>query len=121
MAIRALGELNDKSAAAVLTPLLQSKKMFEADYAAAALAALEGKPYVRPQSDAKTRAADLNMLPDKLGLVGQAMPPQRTGQSTSLVELVKAIEPRGWRSRSSDGQDGGGNHHGCRNGRQRPD
>ena len=73
MVMRTLGEMRSKEAVAVLRPLLASKEPFEADYAAAALAAIEGRPHARPQPDAGTRAADLGVLPAGLDFVAQAV------------------------------------------------
>lgn len=47
MAIRTAGEKKLKGLLPRLTELTQSKEMFIADYAAAAVAAIEGKPYTR--------------------------------------------------------------------------
>lgn len=76
MAIRTLGELKDASAAPLLRGLVTSKAPFEADYAQAALAAIEGKAYVRPGTEAKTLANDPWLLPEGCGMVGQIkLPP----------------------------------------------
>jgi len=71
MAIRALGELKARSALPALKGLLKSKTLFEADYAAAAIAAIEGKPYTRPGASAKTLAGDIWRLPANCGIVAQ--------------------------------------------------
>jgi hypothetical protein len=71
MAIKALGELKDKQALPVLQPLLQSKEPFVADYAAESIAAIEGKPYRRPQATDKELASDLALLPGNCAFVGQ--------------------------------------------------
>ena len=71
MAIRTLGELKDQGALKLLQPLLASKDLFVADYAAAAIAAIEGKPYARPGPSVAERAADLGLLPADVGAVGQ--------------------------------------------------
>ncbi|MCY2930241.1 MAG: hypothetical protein NTV86_12240 [Planctomycetota bacterium] len=76
MAIRTLGELKDASAAPVLRGLATSKAPFEADYAQAALAAIEGKAYVRPGTPGKAFAGDPWLLPEGCGVVGQVkLPP----------------------------------------------
>jgi len=76
MAIRTLGEFKKTEALPTLQGLLTSKALFEADYARAAIAAIEGKPYTRPAPSAKTRAKDPLMLPADCGIVGQMTVPQ---------------------------------------------
>ena len=71
MAIRAIGELKARPALGVLKGLLKSKTLFEADYAAAAIAAIEGKAYKRPGPSAKLLAADVLRLPAGCGIAGQ--------------------------------------------------
>jgi len=71
MAIRTLGELKKKGAIATLQPLLKSKTLFEAEYAAAAIAAIEGKKFKRPGLSAKERMKDVYLLPAGCGEVGQ--------------------------------------------------
>jgi hypothetical protein len=93
MAIRALGESKDKKAIDALTPLLASKDMFEADYAAAAIGTIEGKPVVRSQPDAKTRAADINSLPEHLGVVAQGIQLRPAGKVPSVEEALKTLMP----------------------------
>lgn len=74
MAIRTLGELKDPRSLEILKPLLDSKDMFEADYARRAIAMIEGKSFdVPPASDAQ-RAYDLNLLPGQLDMVMQIAP-----------------------------------------------
>ncbi|MDD4889419.1 MAG: hypothetical protein PHU85_05775 [Phycisphaerae bacterium] len=75
MAIRALGELKDAKAVPTLKPLLESKALFEAEYAARAIAAVEGKEY-RPAVDpAKAVREDVWLLPKNCGVVAQATLP----------------------------------------------
>jgi hypothetical protein len=71
MAIRTLGELKDTAALPLLRPMLESKELFVADYAAAAIAGIEGKPYTRPRIMPEQRRGDLGLLPADLGAVGQ--------------------------------------------------
>jgi hypothetical protein len=52
MAIRTIGERQEKSALNILRPLLESKEPFVAEYAGRAIARIEGKPFERPR-DAK--------------------------------------------------------------------
>jgi len=71
MAIRTLGELKDAGALPALRELLDAKALFVAEYARAAIAAIEGKPFQRPRTDVKTRLADAWVLPKDCGAVGQ--------------------------------------------------
>jgi hypothetical protein len=87
MAIRALGERKEKSALDVLRPLLASKEPFVADYAARAVAQIEGKPYDRPRPDDALRQ-DLWLLPATTAAVVQFSP--RPGLA---VSLDKALAP----------------------------
>lgn len=83
MAIRTLGELKRPEALDVLKPLLKSKVMFEADYAARAIASIEGKavPVVAP-SDLSN---DAWLMPRGCGIVGQI------SLSTLVQQDIKAI------------------------------
>ena len=89
MAIRTLGELKARAAMPMLTGLLKSKALFEADYAAAAIAAIGGKPYKRPGVSAKTLAADVWRLPSNCGIVAQSkMPP---GGPVDFAKILKKV------------------------------
>jgi hypothetical protein len=88
MAIRTLGELKDQAALPILRPLLTSKELFVAEYAAAAVAAIEGKSYARPRPTADQRRADLDLLPADLGAVGQL----HLGGATGATSLDQWIE-----------------------------
>lgn len=74
MAIRTLGERKDAGAMALLRPLLESKEMFEADYARAAIAKIEGKDYSTPAATDAQRAADVALLPARLDVIAQMAP-----------------------------------------------
>ena len=89
MAIRTLGELKKRDALASLQPLLKSKTLFEAEYAAAAIAAIEGKEFKRPGLAAKELIKDVYLLPAGCGVVGQAtMPP---GKAVDIAKAIKAM------------------------------
>jgi hypothetical protein len=91
MAIRAIGELKARPALGVLKGLLKPKTLFEADYAAAAIAAIEGKAYKRPGPSAKVLAADVLRLPAGCGIAGQfRMTP---GAPVDVAKLVKGLGP----------------------------
>jgi hypothetical protein len=92
MAIRTLGELGDSQAVAVLRPLLKSPEMFEADYAAAAIARLEHRDYARPMATDDQRVTDAWNMPHNdqgvLQISGCCGPPTRM---ETLVNSVTAI------------------------------
>jgi hypothetical protein len=87
MAIRALGELKAKDAAPALKALADSKEPFVADYAARALAAIDGKPPTRPHPAAlaENLQKDLWLLPKNCGLVAQVAPAFAQGVSVDKV------------------------------------
>jgi hypothetical protein len=62
MAIRTLGEMKAKEAVTALQGLTNSDEPFVADYAKAALAAIDGKSYERPHPDTSD---DAWLMPDK--------------------------------------------------------
>jgi hypothetical protein len=74
MAIRTLGERKEAQASAALQSLLDSKEPFVADYAKAALAAIQGRPAGRAAASAEARMADVWLLPSQVDLVAQATP-----------------------------------------------
>jgi len=85
MAIRTLGELKAKEATAALKGLTSSKDAFVAEYAQAALAAIEGKAYSRPRPTAEALQKDVWLLPQNCGLVAQASPSLGTGMAIDKV------------------------------------
>lgn len=91
MAIRTLGELKKPEALEPLRGLLTSKAMFEADYARAAIAAIEGKPTKRAPLAAKVLSRDPWMLPADCGIVAQMAVPQ--GGGFDFDEAIKAMGP----------------------------
>ena len=89
MAIRTLGQLKCRPALGTLKGLLKSKALFEAEYAAAAIAAIEGKAWKRPGAGAKTLAGDVWRLPANCGIVAQmTMPP---GAPVDIAKLIKNV------------------------------
>jgi hypothetical protein len=58
----------------VLRTLVDSKQLFESDYAKAAIAKIEGKSYSTPVATEAERSADLALLPAKLDAVAQVAP-----------------------------------------------
>ncbi|MDB5332123.1 MAG: hypothetical protein JWP03_3274 [Phycisphaerales bacterium] len=88
MAIRTLGEMKKQEALPALRGLLDSKEMFVADYANAAIARIEGKPVPATGVTDAERATDLSLLPDKLDLVAQMA--LRGGGEFSIEKLIDA-------------------------------
>ena len=93
MAIRTLGELKKREALAILQPLLKSKILFEAEYARAAIAAIEGKEFKRPSLPAKERMKDVWLLPANCGVVGQVTIPP--GKPIDIAKVIKTMGPMG--------------------------
>src|SRR5205085_10551064 len=90
IAIRTLGELKSADAGAALTPLLDSKEMFVADYARRALAAIEGKPAPpRPVVAHDKLESDLWMLPGNVMAVAQVAPHEnRPGDIAKAIDAM---------------------------------
>jgi len=91
MAIRTLGERKDAKALPPLRGLLKSKAAFEAEYARAAMAAIEGKAFKRPAASAKAMEADLWLLPGNCAAVGQYRLP--AGRPIRPGQLAKMLAP----------------------------
>jgi hypothetical protein len=87
MAIRTLGERKEKSGLGVLRPLLDSKEPFVAEYAARAIARIEGKAYDRARPD-EALQKDLWLLPSTTAAVVQFAP--RAGLA---IPLDQALQP----------------------------
>jgi hypothetical protein len=77
MAIRTLGELKQREALPALEKLLKSREPFVAEYAQAAIASIEGKPYERRRPTQAERDEDLYLLPKECQFVLQAGADQR--------------------------------------------
>lgn len=96
MAIRTLGDLKDAKALPALKVLSSSNEPFVADYAAAAIAKIEGKPAPTRPRDAKGMAGDLELLPSTCAIVlqiqpraGLAPPIETAAEKTELPESAK--------------------------------
>jgi hypothetical protein len=72
MAMRTLGELRHRDAIGPLRKLLKSESPFVADFAAQAIARIEGKPVIRRRPTRAELDEDLWILPAKCAAVGQA-------------------------------------------------
>lgn len=88
MAIRMLAQMNTKKSEtlAILKPLLDSKDMFIADEARAAIAKVAGKEAPEAEITAAQRAADVGMLPAQIDLAAQLIP-RGTG-SFSVTQMM---------------------------------
>jgi hypothetical protein len=104
MAIRTLGELGKPEGAAALQPLLASKELFVAEYARAAIDAIEGgRPAVR-RAAAPPVLDDVWLLPAQCRTVGQLVP--RGGSESGPIgfaELMAAVRT----GQGDDGDDDG--------------
>jgi hypothetical protein len=92
MAIRTLGELGKPEAIPTLKPLLESKELFVAEYARAAIDAIERK---RPTGNAPRAVAasvleDVWMLPAECRAVAQLAP--RRGSPIGFAEFMAAVQ-----------------------------
>jgi hypothetical protein len=85
MAIRTAGEKKMRAVLPRLIELQQSKSMFVADYASAAAAAIEGKPYARPHADC---SGDAWLLPAGIRMVLH-IEPTSSSQGTTNEDLQK--------------------------------
>ncbi|MFP4056349.1 MAG: HEAT repeat domain-containing protein [Candidatus Brocadiia bacterium] len=96
MAIRALGEMGKPEALPLLRRLAGAEAPFAADYARRAIAAVEGKPYERPQPEAAAAWSDVCVLPRGCGVVAQfAMPPGGPGDFEKALQGVAPMVPGG--------------------------
>jgi hypothetical protein len=104
MAIRTLGELGKPEAVPALRPLLQSKELFVAEYAQAAIDRIEGKPASASTSRAVAPrvADDVWMLPAECKTVGQLVP--RRGTPIGIAEFLTAVKGAQPGSRESDAE-----------------
>lgn len=91
MAIRTLGDLEAAPALPVLQKLLDSDAMFEADYAARAIAAINGKPLPSRGIDQAVLDADLAILPAETGLAVQARFP--AGKRLDFDAIMAGMGP----------------------------
>jgi hypothetical protein len=86
MAIRTLGERKEKSALPTLKALIDSKDLFVSDYALRAVANIEGNKLTRIDHK-KEFAADIQLLPGNLSMIGQA-----TGLPGTALTLDKVLD-----------------------------
>ena len=90
LAARALGDLKSKAALPSLKKMAESKRRFEADYANAAIAKIEGREYARTPVAKDVMLADLNFLPATVGAVVQAR--LNPGAPAPVGKLVAELE-----------------------------
>jgi hypothetical protein len=92
MAIRTLGELGKLEAVETLQPLLKSEALFVAEYAQAAIDAIEHKrPAVSEgRAPAASVVGDVWMLPAQCRAVAQLVP--RTGSPIGFAEFMAAVQ-----------------------------
>jgi len=92
MAIRTLGEMKKAEALPALKGLLESKEMFVADYAARAIAAIEGKPVPIRSAARDAIKDDLSLLPANCGILGQTQ--FSSDKVVSFDAILKTIPPQ---------------------------
>lgn len=92
MAIRTLGELAKPQAVATLKPLLKSEELFVAEYAQAAIDAIERKRPAVSEGRAPAAAVldDVWMLPAQCRAVAQLVP--RSGSPIGFAEFMAAVQ-----------------------------
>jgi hypothetical protein len=93
MAIRTLGELKKPEAIAALKPMVESKEQFVPDYAARAIAQIEGKPLPPRPVDAAGLKTDLTLFPANCGIVAQVTV-GAGAKPLSVDQLVKELGPQ---------------------------
>ncbi len=89
MAIRTIGERKFEAAMPTLRKLTDSKTPFEAEYAARAIAVIEGKEFKIEQPEMAAREKDLAALPQNMMAVGQIS--FRPGEG--LARLMDGLTP----------------------------
>ena len=90
MAIRTLGELKKTQGLPALKALLGSTEPFVAEYAANAIAAIEGKPAARLPVTIAARQEDLNLLPRQVDVAGQYA--MGTTTATTAEQMVTRLD-----------------------------
>jgi HEAT repeat protein len=104
MAIRTLGEVGKPEGLAALKPLLESKELFEAEYARAAIDSIEG----RGAGEAVVRGAaaaiadDVWLLPKGCSTVGQLVP--AGGAPLGYAEFIAAVKADDEDRRNADAE-----------------
>jgi hypothetical protein len=97
MAIRTLGERKEQGAVELLKGLEGSKELFVSEYAARAVARIEGKEFAVPDRRAAV-AGDLKVVPGEASIVGQCVgitekPVTIEGLVDSALEMVRTLPP----------------------------
>jgi hypothetical protein len=92
MAIRTLGEMKKGEALPALKALLGSKEMFVPDYAARAIAQIQGQPLPVRAAPREALKTDLTLLPANVAVIGQVSFP--SGKAASLDEALKSVPPQ---------------------------
>src|SRR5436190_437209 len=90
MAIRTLGELKKPESLTALRPLVDSRQMFVGEYAARAIAQIEGKPLSSGGPTAEQKKADLWLLPADCRIVLQLAPAFAPIPVDALIENIPA-------------------------------
>jgi hypothetical protein len=91
MAIRTLGEMKKAEALPALQALANSKDPFVPDYAARAIAQIQGKPLPLRGASPEALKTDLSLLPANCGIVGQLA--FRASNPIPFEEIIKQVPP----------------------------
>jgi hypothetical protein len=102
MAIRTLGEIGKADAIEAIKPLLQSKELFEPDYAQTAIDQIEGKKSPAARAVAANVADDVWLLPQACRTVGQLVP--RRGSPLGFAEFLAAVKGTDSERKSADAE-----------------
>ena len=86
MAIRTLGQQKQARAIPLLKNLTNSKDPFVAEYAAAALKAIDGQLFQRPISQTRSLKSDLSLIPAKVDVVAQWVAGR--GNAITISEII---------------------------------
>lgn len=92
MAIRTLGEMKKAEGLPALKALLESKEMFVADYAARAIAQIEGKPLPARAFTRDSVKGDLSLLPANCGIIGQSI--MASDKVAMFNDVLKSLPPQ---------------------------
>ena len=90
MALRMLAQLKPAGALPAVQAMMKDDNPVLAEYARAAAAAIEGKPYAPIRAAAAAMAADVTLLPPGTGAVVQVRPVEGGFSDASLKDLIQA-------------------------------
>jgi hypothetical protein len=92
MAIRTLGEMKKAEGLPALKAMLESREMFVADYAARAIAQIEGKPVPARPFARDAVKSDLSLLPASCGIIGQSI--MASDKVVMFNDILNSLPPQ---------------------------